>query len=313
MQKYHFIHYERIAKEDIDVKSSNEVTILQYNVFWRPWLLHIGREEYVGERSKILADSVDSFDICCLNESFHFGSTYVKEFVETVKSHGFDYVVTSQPVKLFSKFVIDSGLMIFSKYPIVATDSITYKDGIGWDAMSAKGVLYAKIKLGDSKFLHVFSTHLQASYNDVTSNDVNIRQYQIKELVAFMKTKCNDGFPLALLADFNVNSCSNNGEYQKLVDLLEIDEYVRIDTAFDTYGYHPITFADNGENQEKVLTEPDDLAVGPQCLDYIFLFKGKKGGFSKYTAKVHQFSVKGHEYIQLSDHLGLQCSITQDN
>jgi len=309
MQKYYFVHYERITNEDVQVNSNNEIKILQYNVFWRPWLLHIGRKEYVGERSKLLADSVDEFDICCLNESFHFGSTYVKEFVETVTTHGFKYIVTSQPVKLFSRFVIDSGLMIFSKFPIVATDSITYKDGIGWDAMSAKGVLYAKIKIGNNKFFHVFSTHLQASYNDVTANDVNIRQNQIKELVNFMTTKSTDGYPLALLADFNVNSCSKSDEYQKLIDLLEINGYKRIDTALDSYGYHPITF---GEQHEKVLTVPDDLAVGPQCLDYIFLFKGNKEGFSKYTTKVQPFYIKDHIYTQLSDHLALQCSIINE-
>jgi hypothetical protein len=50
-----------------------------------------------------------------------------------------------------------------SKYPIITSYFESYNIGILSDSASDKGYIYCKIKVGD-EILHLFSTHLQASY-----------------------------------------------------------------------------------------------------------------------------------------------------
>lgn len=69
----------------------------------------------------------------------------------------------SEPPSFFPGPVVDSGLLIMSKYPIISSYFESYNIGILSDSASDKGYIYCKIKVGD-EILHLFSTHLQASY-----------------------------------------------------------------------------------------------------------------------------------------------------
>jgi hypothetical protein len=64
----------------------------------------------------------------------------------------------------FSNCFTDSGLIILSRFPIVSSEFFPYSYGVLSDALSHKGVLYAKILVGGSRVLHLFNTHTQASY-----------------------------------------------------------------------------------------------------------------------------------------------------
>lgn len=88
---------------------------------------------------------------------------------------GFHYIAEPPPHPWH--FLVDGGLMIVSRLPIVETDFYCYPNGIHADALAAKGVLYAKIDASsrffennlecgpdNKKYIHVFCTHLQASY-----------------------------------------------------------------------------------------------------------------------------------------------------
>ena len=59
--------------------------------------------------------------------------------------------------------IVDSGLLVLSKYPILASEFMSYKIGILSDSASDKGYIYCKIDI-KGEILHLFSTHLQASY-----------------------------------------------------------------------------------------------------------------------------------------------------
>jgi len=73
------------------------------------------------------------------------------------------HCATSAP-GFFSNCFTDAGLIILSRFPIVQTEFFEYIYGVLSDALSLKGVLYAKIVVGDSRILHLFNTHTQASY-----------------------------------------------------------------------------------------------------------------------------------------------------
>ena len=295
-----------------DFASIGTLSFLQYNVFWRPTIIHIGRAEYVSERASLLLDQISKFDICAFNEAFQFGSSIVQEFVEGVKEKGFNWAISSEKSGFFSRFVIDSGLLLFSKHPILESQSIIYSSGCGVDNFASKGALYAKVKTGVNDHLHVFCTHLQASYGDPTGIDVSVRVSQVEELSQFMTNVSSDGYPLVLLGDFNVNSRKGR-EYDMILNVLNVRGYKCTNVTHQYLGSHPVTFGDSegGKPIDTVLTTELDFNTH-QCLDYIFLFQkvGVPLNIDSLTAEIEKFHVKGHPFVQLSDHYGISTAFS---
>lgn len=81
---------------------------------------------------------------------------------------GFLYQAMSEEPSLFSSYLTDGGLLIMSRFPIVESEFRPFPYGVLCDAISYKGVLYAKIQLGNNKYLHLFNTHTQATYFGVS-------------------------------------------------------------------------------------------------------------------------------------------------
>lgn len=309
-------HYFDIAEKRDDGFSTKTLKILDYNAFWRPQLLHMGREEYMRRRSQLLLEKIQDYDVVCLEEGFQFGSDIAKNFIEAAKSLGFKYTLTAKNPPLLSRQVIDSGLMIISKFPILEADSIRYTAGCGVDSFAAKGSIYAKIQIDDKHHVHLFSTHLQASYQngkDPTVVDVKVRQAQFDQLSAFMKTKATDHYPVVVVGDLNVNSRYGD-EYNSLLEHFTIPEYDCVDTLLKTYGEHPITFGPlvNGKVYDTVLAEPYDQGT-TQSIDYIYLFSHKNSPIKvDYKPKVNEMFVQNEKFVQLSDHYAVECEFTFD-
>eukprot|EP01119_Soliformovum_irregulare_P009773 TRINITY_DN2350_c0_g1_i1.p1 TRINITY_DN2350_c0_g1~~TRINITY_DN2350_c0_g1_i1.p1 ORF type:complete len:278 (+),score=79.02 TRINITY_DN2350_c0_g1_i1:523-1356(+) len=155
------------------------------------------------------------------------------------------------------------------------------------DALATKGVLYAKIQLSQKMFIHVFNTHLQASYNDPSSlklgdKYIKIRTNQLTTMREFVyqKTK-DDQHPIILLGDFNVDArhetdhTQESDEYHIMLKTLAGDCFHVTDVLKDHLGHHPATVGDFYESdgkrvaKETVLTSYHDQGV-PKRLDYIF-------------------------------------------
>ena len=292
---------------------SKSIRFLQYNAFWRPTMLHFGREEYMRERSMLVLDKIQDFDVVCLEEAFQFGSTIVRNFAEAAKQRGFKYICSSKNPPLLTRQVVDPGLLVLSKYPILETANIRYRDGCGFDSFSAKGAVYVKIQIDETKHIHLFSTHLQASYQrGPTSEDVGIRCRQLDHLSRFMKEKVTDGYPVVVLGDFNVDSRKGT-EYELLMQHLNLDEYNVTNTLYaSNNNEHVVTF---GESQgdwiaDKVLTVQPDWGTN-QSLDYIFLLTKKDSPLEvTFDTKVNKMTVEGRPYPQLSDHYGVESTMT---
>ena len=115
--------------------------------------------------------------------------------------------------------VTDDEVAIVTRLPIVASGSHIYSSARGTDALTAKGVLYARLgrrgAARPSDAIEVFVTHLQA-------NHAEIRRSQIAELAAFVAARADPGLPALLLGDFNVDGSTAaradpEGEYQGLM------------------------------------------------------------------------------------------------
>ena len=63
---------------------------------------------------------------------FAYGSSRIKTMMDFAKKAGFKYI-TSSPSKGLLNAMIDGGLLLMSKYPIVKVEHLTFKRGVHSD------------------------------------------------------------------------------------------------------------------------------------------------------------------------------------
>lgn len=144
-----------------------------------------------------------------------------------------------------------------SKYPILETDGMIYKAGNQIDSWAAKQVhkllhsiscinrilqvIYAKVQVSPTFFVHVFTTHMQgtgfhltidfeltnflASYydNHASINVINdkARATQVSEMADFIKSKTEGSpYPALITGDFNIDSRGEPAEYKYMMETL---------------------------------------------------------------------------------------------
>lgn len=267
------------------------VKLLTYNFFLRPPPIKTNEDDYKEERLNDFVSFFPDFDIICFQEMFGSFHNRKHKMIQNAAECGYFYHLTSQPPSFFSKYLIDGGLLILSRFPIVETKSISYDYGVMSDSLSMKGALYAKIKIGEN-FLCLFSTHLQASYFDsgdkLWNFTISTRTSQSESLVNFIyDTICNipidqrEKCKFVLCGDFNIDAYNNEDMIAKYkLPKSEISEYDvffsklsmlgRItDIMKNKYKKHPFTYGVNDDDFDKVLTGQEDLN-SHQTLDYIF-------------------------------------------
>ncbi|KAL0582922.1 hypothetical protein ABG067_007125 [Albugo candida] len=198
------------------------------------------------------------------------------------------------------KLLIDGGLLIISRFPIIERDRITFERGLGADGVCAKGVLYAKIQLSSrtSEFMHVFTTHTQAGESLDTWT---VRQHQLMQLISFVKSRVDKdrSKPVLLTGDFNLDArhnvthqgkydvesvlCSESEVYKQLVhnlstaldhrDVLDLMKNYNTKSKSESC-VHPIT---NGHGHGRLFHSLNvkDRYVDGKCIDYMFFCPSK--------------------------------------
>lgn len=303
--------------------------IFSLNAFIRPVL--VGINDYKNQRLAHLLQALQPYDIVCLQELFWTSGLRKAEFLEILSSeHGFRYYASSSapgfpgllrnPPK-----IIDAGLVVVSKYPIVKTDYHTFSHAIyrSIDFLVAKGVLYTRLSLfldKSERYVHVFTTHMQANNGLEDVPFEKIRRTQLTEIAGFMQRMTGDDANgvVIIAGDFNVNGRAgyNNGsssdEYSAAVQILQsfrprttLRDLLYVANNFS----HPVTTAGGlqGMRQKN------------ERLDYIFLSSDITGK-AELVAEAVADSVHVNElrvdnmtanslYDTLSDHYGLQAEI----
>jgi len=87
----------------------------------------------------------------------------------------------------YTTLLLNGGLFTASKYEIVANDYKIYKNYIGEDGISQKGILYCLIKYND-KYINIFNSHLNSDTPLVYSNSKSItleKKKQLSELLIY--------------------------------------------------------------------------------------------------------------------------------
>jgi len=279
----HDIFDQKISNYSIG-KDKTNVKILTYNIMMLPPTFHNFGNDYKNERLHDFIKLIDEYDIICLQEMF--GSfTFRKEvLIESAIQKGFLFVVTSETPFLSTKLV-DSGLIILSRYPIIESSFVPYGYGVNDDGLADTGVIFAKIQIRNS-YLFLFNTQLQASY--LTSEprefrlEVETRFIQIKELNYCIRQILNTLNYLSnideiiLLGDFNVDAFNYKHKIPKgLKQELNINKDNKYNKAITEYedfikllnsNKLSVTNMFYKHNKVHPITYEGDL----QSLDYVF-------------------------------------------
>ena len=272
-----------------EILSRQKIKLLTYNFFLRPPPIKTNSDDYKEERLIDFLDYLPDFDIICFQEMFGTFHDRKKKMIKAAKENGYLYYLSSKSPSFFSKFLIDGGLLLISRFPIIDNKYITYDYGVMSDGMSQKGAIYAKIKIKDY-YLCLFSTHLQASYydsgNSLWNFTIETRTKQTEDLINFIydtiynldkSEKCI----FIVCGDFNIDAYDYKNAREKYnlpkVKFTEYEIFKKkleklgkcIDLIENKFHTHPFTFGVNDAEHDQVLTGKEDYNSF-QALDYIW-------------------------------------------
>jgi endonuclease/exonuclease/phosphatase family metal-dependent hydrolase len=128
-----------------------EIRILTYNTFLRPYVIKTNEDDYKQERLEDMISAFKDFDILCLQECFDTFSHRQFELLTKLSEHGFKYVNTSTNPGLCEPKLIDGGIVVVSKFPIVESKFYDFGTMGQSDGLSKKGLLYCRICIDSGK------------------------------------------------------------------------------------------------------------------------------------------------------------------
>lgn len=162
--------------------------ILLWNVWLLPSLLTDGKSK---ERAGMISKLLNDFDIVVLNEAFTNKCTLTKDLIHK-------HIIRTP--RTFYK-LLDSGLMILSKYPVEDIHFLPFSSLENWDQFSSKGVLKLTVNFGNNIKLDVYGTHLQAGSREL---DHKARLDQVNQVYQFVKNHSQFNIhPIVLCGDLN--------------------------------------------------------------------------------------------------------------
>ena len=294
--------------------NGTNLRILTYNLYIRPPGITARGNDYKKERMKEFLDTaIDNYDVICFEELFGSFTSKRTKFIEKAKKHGFLYHYSSHR-PMYPVYPVDGGVVILSRYPIIEKSTKIFTRGCYSDGASSKGVIHALIQVNDKK-VHVFTTHTQADYygtDEENKKSIKVRGKQLKQCCKFIKKTVRDNFPIILCGDFNVIGESHL--YNDLIELMRSYEFQVDDLLFNDKGTHPVTHALNndGHAADNVITyKENEIFQWNIRLDYIFSLKlADTLPIKVNSVNVNEFRSSGNLYPFISDHFGVEASIS---
>ena len=166
-----------------------------------------------------MIDSIERLDFIVVQESM---SSESHDILSTgLYNLGFVHR-TEQLVGELSRFqVVQGGLVLFSRFPIVRYETKVFKGVCSReDCLSAKGCLYARVEKFGQPF-NIFSIHVQ-SWESETSR--NIRRMQFLLFTQFIEAQAvPTSEPLVILGDFNMDIYSQQKQLSSILNVLNAE------------------------------------------------------------------------------------------
>lgn len=208
-----------LIKKEVLLKRTS-IKLLTYNIFLRPPPVKNNENDWKDERLADFIKILDNFDVICLQEMFSSFCNRKQELIKYANKSGLFFYCEPPCPSFFSKYLVDSGLILLSRFPITEKEFCPYTYNILSDSLGQKGILYVKVKVGDTN-LCLFSTHMQASYFDCSENQWNLaiqtRTDHTDELISYVSKVIQKKFntegegivhthKFLILGDFNIDA-----------------------------------------------------------------------------------------------------------
>ncbi len=276
--------------------SATPLRVISYNVQFLPGLAAAqGKRPNTPYRANRIVEEVSKFDVIALQEMFddHWREVIIDGVRE---AWGGEAHVMESPMA--AGHLAIGGCVIISRYPFITTDFMIYQNfstveefGFRADGLAAKGVIHARLKIGDKETdtLDFFVTHIEAAARDK-------RPLQYAEMAAFIKLVGSPSIPMLLLGDLNTNGnppkwTDPNSQYTKLLGQLNAARSVPvIDVWRELKGEAP-----GGT------TEQDPADQGNR-IDYIFYGPGDSGTVRLKPKDIRVETFQDDQIVALSDH-----------
>ncbi|KAI9223726.1 kinase-like domain-containing protein [Blastocladiella britannica] len=267
---------------------TRQVRFLTYSIFMRtPGMKNLQHSDYKNARlDYFISHILPHFDVVCLQEMYAYGSMRLQKLQQCARQQGFVYQLVS-PSKGLLNGCTDGGLVTLSRFEIVDHDRITFKRNAYNCRFVAKGALYARIKLGENRFISCVNTNLQKSAShdlSMNSPEVLVRQTQIAQIKTLVDAKFQrTGDAFLIVGDFNLNARPRVGQYSSTQEYAQMMKILRgdlsgisnrrsveevlpvgtvpfvlpvVDLALEGYGYHPVTYGDVERDSTGVPVRP---------------------------------------------------------
>jgi endonuclease/exonuclease/phosphatase family metal-dependent hydrolase len=274
---------------------------------------------------------LNEYDIICFQEVYGTLSLFCNKLITKAKHKGFHWYVVPKSLKLNSFKFMDSGLLTISKYPILYTETVQFKNGLYKDKLAEKSFQYCIIdtlnKNTNKKYLHIINTHLQSEYKIRDENAMNIKFKQLKQIKDFIDFYNLRKEAVLFCGDFNINCFYLNGSYKneqkmyskdyyKLLSMLNLSinndcfhntNYTRKTTLYCTYDKKTGKEIDTRHRPEYYYEHNKNYINIPRCVDYIFFTFHLQNWLNISNSKVEKmYCVTSDKNLQqCSDHYAL--------
>lgn len=218
----------------ISIPDKSYLKIMSYNFYLQSMVMFDDykyndcKEERFNHFIKTHSKTFDEHDIICFQEVYGTLSLYCNKIIEYAKHKEFHWFIVPEKPKFFSIKMMDSGLLILSKYPIIYANTVPFQSGLIKDRFAQKSFQYCIIdtfKKDNKKYLHLINTHLQSEYKlkDDDTMEVKYQQLQqIRNFIDFYKLR-NDN--LLICGDFNINCNYYDHSYEVVTGMYSKEYY----------------------------------------------------------------------------------------
>jgi len=282
------VHQVSAAQPEKGSPPLKKIKILSWNIYMLPHL--VAAHSNKKERASVIGETLlgSDYDVIFFQEAFH--STARNRILAQLQNK---YPYHAGPAnRKFLSLKANSGLWIFSKYPIVHSQSIIYKNKFGVDALSRKGALLVELNVQGQR-IQIAGTHLQ------NCGPVWLRQVQCVEFYKrLLKPNAREGVPQIICGDFNIDRHTTQEDYQFMLQALDAKDS---NDEVNQYSYDRLN---NDLHIEK--------GTAKDLIDYI-LFRSN-GGIAICSNAVTPIKRKWSTlHSDLSDHYAIQAEINFSN
>lgn len=264
-----------------------KIKILSWNIYMLPAIVPSKKKL---ERATIIGTilSKSDYDVIVFQEAF---CKKTRKRLAVLLGDAYPYHAGPANATGFS-LKANSGIWILSKYPVVFTDAIIFRNRHGVDALSRKGALLAELNL-NGQLIQIAGTHLQ------NGGEEWIRHSQCVEFYhRLLKPYNREGVPQVICGDFNINRSAEESYTFMLQSLNARDGNLEGNVH---YSY------DRSGNDLEV-----EKGTGKDLIDYILL--RENGALVSCMRKIRIIRAQWHvRHQDLSDHFSMEAAVTFSN